>query len=230
MTLMPTLSRHLQIVSCILVREQLLEVSRQVGLTLAVPEYPWVCHQPHRRVPILWFLLQADADEVAQLGAKVLIIGYVWRFVLLYLLQHLQEATRLDIGVRACDELDKDDAQRPDIALKRVLLAFHALGTHVVHRTDERADKGAGFVQLLCDAEICQLDEALTVHEDVVWLDIAMDLPLANVQVGEAGENHLDDFRCDRLWNARPHATFLPTGVHLGQFDHIFEATDVHEL
>lgn len=50
-------------------------------------------------IAVTRILLQADADEVVELGAKVAIQGYVWAIILVDLVMHLQEAFRFNIGV-----------------------------------------------------------------------------------------------------------------------------------
>mmetsp|Transcript_54283 Transcript_54283/g.168043 ORF Transcript_54283/g.168043 Transcript_54283/m.168043 type:complete len:252 (-) Transcript_54283:59-814(-) len=83
------------------------------------------------------------------------------------------------------EHLEEQDAQRPPVHGAAVALALDDLGREVLRRAAERVRPRA-WLDDLCKAEICELGVAVLAHQDVLWLQVAVD-DVLGVDVREGG-------------------------------------------
>ena len=87
-------------------------------------------------------------------------------------------------------KLVKDDAQRPNIAFRRVRLTLTRLRTHVVWGSDDGLRSSMGILQNFTNAKISELDRHIARQENVLGFKVSVDdLALVNVLQGEANLN-----------------------------------------
>mmetsp|Transcript_76228 Transcript_76228/g.202568 ORF Transcript_76228/g.202568 Transcript_76228/m.202568 type:complete len:330 (-) Transcript_76228:97-1086(-) len=131
---------------------------------------------------------------------------------------HLRhEGGRARKGQRARARLEQGEPDAPHVRSVRMALAEHALRAHVDGRADLRRRKRRRVLELLGDAEIGQLDDALLDHH-VGRLDVTVDLVQLFVQILEPRQHA----RSDAPARALRHAA-LP-------LDHVVECTAVGKL
>ena len=107
-------------------------------------------------------------------------------------MQQAPVAPRRVEGVVAQGDGHEREAEGPDVADVRVLLAADALRRHVGERADEGVGLGERRVHLPDDAEVRHLDVAEVVDEQVRRLDVAVDLVLV-VDEGEPEQHPIGD-------------------------------------
>mmetsp|Transcript_36225 Transcript_36225/g.111497 ORF Transcript_36225/g.111497 Transcript_36225/m.111497 type:complete len:369 (-) Transcript_36225:59-1165(-) len=88
-------------------------------------------------------------------------------------------------GRLAADHLVDEDAQGPPVHGLAVALVQQHLGRDVLRRAAERVRPRA-WLDDLCKAEICELGVAVLAHQDVLWLQVAVD-DVLGVDVREGG-------------------------------------------
>ena len=88
-------------------------------------------------------------------------------------------------------ELEKDNAKRPNITLRRVWLALAGLGCHIVWRSDHGHCSLRSGIEYFGDTKVTNLDSLATCEEHVLGFDVTMD-NLALVDVFES-QAYLDE-------------------------------------
>ena len=105
--------------------------------------------------------------------------------------------------------LEEGDSSAPNVRCDGVRLSRDPLRGHVVRCTDKCICVAFGS-ELAADAEIAQLDFAISTQEDVAGFDVSMD-DLFAVEIGQAIQDPLGNLSQDLL--ARPAAEFLNFSV-----------------
>ena len=125
-------------------------------------------------------------DKVLEIGAPFDLRLVATRWLIFQLRQRLphdildnidQARPRLHVGAVGGEgeavlrDLEKGDAQRPDVGGDGIGLPGDALGRHVVGRADKGVGVAAG-AELAADAEVAELDLAIAAEKDVGGLDV----------------------------------------------------------
>lgn len=115
-------------------------------------------------------LVQQLGAQVARVVRKELVVEA--RLRVLDVLVELLAVLRVE-GRQADEHLIDDGAERPPVSGLAVALPLQHLGREVLSRAAEGLSVAVALNAHLRQAEVGQLDVALAVHEDVLWLETA---------------------------------------------------------
>mmetsp|Transcript_100487 Transcript_100487/g.319209 ORF Transcript_100487/g.319209 Transcript_100487/m.319209 type:complete len:351 (-) Transcript_100487:1771-2823(-) len=125
----------------------------------------------------------------------------------------------------ATDELKEHHTQRPKVHLGAVPVTSHHLRGHVVRRPDHGEGPEAALLELLGNAKVYELEVALLVQHDVLWLQV----PVYNVLVGQLLEDDDEGARVElRMSSGEDRGNRSDGAVELTAGDKLRE--DVHAL
>lgn len=150
---------------------------------LSSPYYPGMAAQLGRRCPLFWILLQTLRNEIPSLRRQLDILGELQLGVFDQLHQLFNASSLRQKWYRAAQKLIKDNPQRPDIALVRVLAVLEYFRCHDQRRPRIALQKVFFVVDGLGESQIRQLNLKRVGEQDVSWLDIPVcDVVLSQVE------------------------------------------------